>query len=203
MSTVRCSPRGTASSSACSRGPDGGEPAERRKLLLEQRVVAERPLLGFRLEEEVERIDRRHVGDEIDRDVEMRDALGEHDAGEVVALRVLLPVDEMRLGFDDQRIGQDRRAGVRRRAQADGLRPERDQPVVAVGRAVGQRDGKRHLSRLCWFKGGPARRSFCGGLCNAARTAACSRIDRRPVRDGTPTERSPRKWLKFCGSSHR
>ena len=145
MSTVRCSPRGTSSSSACSSGPDRAEPAERRQLLVEQRVVAERPGLGFGLEEEVERIDRRHVGDEIDRDVEMRDALREHDAGEVVALRVLLPVDEMRLGLDVQRIGQDRRARVRRRAQADGLRSERDQPVVAIGRAVGQRDGEGHL----------------------------------------------------------
>ena len=74
------------------------QPPERCQLLLEQRVVAERPVLGFRLQEEVERVDRRHVGDQIDRDVEMRDAVGEHHAGEVIALRVLLPVDEMRLG---------------------------------------------------------------------------------------------------------
>ena len=88
--------------------PDRRDPAERRQFLLQHRVVGEGPVLGFRFQEEVERVDRRHVGDEIDGDVEMRDALGEHDAGEVVALRVLLPVEEMRLRLDLQRIGQDR-----------------------------------------------------------------------------------------------
>ena len=77
--------------------PDRRQTAERCELLLEQRVVAERPGLGVRLQEEVERVDRHHVGHQIDRDVEMRDALGEHHAGKVIALRILLPVDEMRL----------------------------------------------------------------------------------------------------------
>ncbi len=78
-------------------GTHRDRPAERGKFLLQHRVVAERPLLGLRFEEEVERIARRHVHDEVDRHIEMRDALGEHHARLVVALRVLLPVDEVRL----------------------------------------------------------------------------------------------------------
>ena len=72
MSTVRCSPRGTPSSSARQQRPDRRRPAERRQLLLQHRIVGEGPGLGFGFQEEVERVDRRHVGDEVDRDVEMR-----------------------------------------------------------------------------------------------------------------------------------
>ena len=121
------------------------------------------------------------------------DPLGEHDARQVIALRVLLPVEEMRFRLDLQRVGQDRRARVRRRPQADGLRAERDQPVVAVAGAVGQRDVKRHGSGVRDRGGarrGPetatadiaARRrrhgqmtgngTVCGVLCGAAR--ACT-----------------------------
>ena len=158
-------------------------------------------MLGFGFEEEVERIDGRHVGHEIDRDVEMRDALGEHHAGEVVALRVLLPVDEVRLGFDDQRIGQDRRAGVRRRAQADGLRAERDQPVVAVGRAMGQRDGKGHLIGFAGSRVGPAR-NHTAAVCAVQQglRARSHRLASRAGRDANGTE--PPDMVEFCGSPH-
>ena len=51
-----------------------------------------------------------------------RDAFGENEAGEVVALRILLPVDEVTGGLDVQRVGEDRRAAVGRGAQANDLR---------------------------------------------------------------------------------
>ncbi len=65
------------------------------ELLLQHRVVGERPLRRALLDEEVEGIDDRHIGDEVDGDGEDVRLLGEHDAGEEVAVRVLLPVDEV------------------------------------------------------------------------------------------------------------
>ena len=172
MSTVRCSPRGTPSSNVAHARPDRRHPAERRQLLLQHRVVGEGPVLGFGFQEEVERVDRRHVGDEVDRDVEMRDPLGEHHAGQVVALRVLLPVEEMRLRLDLQRVGQDRRAGMRRRAQPDRLRAERR----PAGRSGSSCDGSARREaasdRLCCCRGERGAGSFCGGLCNATRAGA-------------------------------
>ena len=69
----------------------------------------------------------------------MGDALGEHHTGEEIALRVLLPVQEMRLRRYLQRIGHDPGARMRRRAQADGLRPQDNRAVVTIRCAVGQR----------------------------------------------------------------
>ena len=97
------------------------EAAERREFFRQHGIVGEGPVLGLRVQEEVERVDGRHVGDEVDRDVEVLDLVWEHDAGHEVALRVLQPVQEVRPRFDLQRIGQDRRARMRRRPQADRL----------------------------------------------------------------------------------
>src|ERR1700739_631647 len=64
-------------------------------------------------------------------------------AREPVALWVLLPVHKMVRWRDLQRIGQDRRARMRRRAQANGLRAEIDRAVVLVVRDVMQCDVDR------------------------------------------------------------
>jgi hypothetical protein len=109
---------------------------ERRDLLGQRRIVGEGRRLGLRLEEEIEGIDHRHVGDQIDDHLETVGGFRHHDPGEEVSLRILLPVQEMRLGRDRQRVGQDRRAGMRRRPQPDGLRPQRDRPLIVIGRAM-------------------------------------------------------------------
>ena len=99
-------------------------------------LVAERKVLGVRLEEEVERVVDGHLGDQVDLDAELAHLLREREPRDVVALRILLPVEEV-LGWRDAlRIGQDRRAAVRRRTQADELRRQCDRPVVAVVRHV-------------------------------------------------------------------
>ena len=113
-------------------------------LLGERGVVTERKGLSLGLEEEVERIDHRHVGDEIDRDLELRRLLGKHQARQMIALRILLPVDEVVLRLDLERVGKYRRAAVRGGTQAHDLRPERDRPVVGVGRPMMQRDVDAH-----------------------------------------------------------
>ncbi len=99
---MRSLSREMPASSAFSFGPGSVEAAEWRQLLLEHRIVGERPGLGLRLQEEVERVDRRHVGHEIDHHFEFPGAVGHHDAGEEIALRILLPVEEMFGRFDAQ-----------------------------------------------------------------------------------------------------
>src|ERR1035438_7186054 len=62
----------------------------------------------------------------------LRGRLRENQPRKVVALRVLLPVDEVVLGKHFQRIGEDWRAAVRGRTQPDYMRSERYPPVVPV-----------------------------------------------------------------------
>ena len=111
--------------------------ARRLGLQIDREVVAdilrvvEGPLLGFRLDEEVERVVDRHVGDEIDLDLQLADRLGEDEAGKVVAVGVLLQVHEMAGGADLERMAEHAGARMRRRLQADRLRPQRNRAVVA------------------------------------------------------------------------
>ena len=73
-------------------------------------LVLEGKILGRRLQEEVERVQHRHLGDQIDLDAERRGLVGEHQPRKIVGLRVLLPVDEVGGGLDAHRIAQDARA---------------------------------------------------------------------------------------------
>ena len=107
-------------------------------------LVLEREFLGAGLEEVVERVDDRHLGHQIHLDRELARLLREHEAREPVGLRILLPVDEVLLGQDPERVGVHRRARMRRGPQAHHLRAERDRPVVAVTRDVVKRDVNRH-----------------------------------------------------------
>ena len=102
--------------------------------------VDEREVLGLLLEEEVERIDDRHVGDEVDLEHQLGRVLRKDEARLVVAERILLPVEEVRLRLDAQRVRDDRRAAVRRGAQANDVRRGADRPVVAVASRMVQRD---------------------------------------------------------------
>ncbi len=56
--------------------------------------------LGVGLQEEIERVVHGHVGDEIDLHLERLDLFRKHDARKEVAVRILLPVQEMSLRFD-------------------------------------------------------------------------------------------------------
>jgi hypothetical protein len=115
----------------------------------QRRIVGERPLLGLRLEEKVEGVDDRDLGDEVDLDRERARRLREDHPGQVVAVRILEPVQEVRLRSHPQGIAQDRRPAVRRRAQPDGLRRQRDAPVVAVIGAVREGDVNGHGAPGC------------------------------------------------------
>ena len=80
----------------------------------------------------VKRVKHRHLGDEIDLDLEFAGLLREHDTRQPVRLRILLPVDEMRLGRDPLRVGENAGTTVWRGTQPDDLRPKLDRLVVVV-----------------------------------------------------------------------
>ncbi len=98
--------------------------------------IFERDGLRVFLDEEVERVVDRHFGEHVDRDRKFVGRLREHQPRQIIAVRILLPVDEMVLGLDLQRIGQDRRAAMRGRPQADDLRPERHRAVIGIAGGV-------------------------------------------------------------------
>ncbi len=116
---------------------------ERNQLLRQRRRIGERREFGVRLDEEVERIDHRHVGREVDADVEQVGGLGEHEPRDPVAVRILLPVQEVLVGRDVERVAEDRRAAVRRGPQPDFVRPQPNVAIEAIRRAVleGNADG--------------------------------------------------------------
>ncbi|KES02876.1 hypothetical protein HN51_24125 [Ectopseudomonas mendocina] len=87
----------------------------RSQLALLALGVGEGNALGVRLEEEVEGVEHRHFGDQIHLDLELAGLLREHQTCQVVALRVLLPVDEMFARLDLQCVGENARTAVRRR----------------------------------------------------------------------------------------
>ena len=137
-------------------GARGLELEVRLEFLGDARLVGERVLLGFGLEEEVERIEHRHFGDEVHLQAELAGLPGNHDAGEVVAERILLPVQEVSGRLDVQRVAQDPCAGMRRRPEANNLRPQRRQPVVPIAGLVGQRDVDRHGLNVTTIEGAPS-----------------------------------------------
>ncbi len=67
----------------------------RRELLLQPRFVVERKRFGRRFEKEVERIEHRQLGGQVDVDEQLARLVGEHQSREMVAVGVLLPVDEV------------------------------------------------------------------------------------------------------------
>ncbi len=108
--------------------------------------IAERKLFGGILQEKVERIDHGHFRDQADLDGEMLHWFREDQAGKVIALRVLLPVDEVTGGLDLERVGGDWDAAVGCGPEANHLRRETYQAVILVIRLVMQRDTYGHES---------------------------------------------------------
>jgi hypothetical protein len=64
-------------------------------------------LLRLLLDEEVERVVDRHVGDEIDLDLQLRHRVREDEAGEIVAVGILLQVHEVIGRRDLQRMAEN------------------------------------------------------------------------------------------------
>ena len=96
------------------------------------------------LEEEIERIDDRHLRHKVDGHAQLAGPFQENQPCEEVAVRVLLPIEEVLFRRDLQRIAENRRAAMRGRAEADDVRPEADRLVVSVSSAVVERDADGH-----------------------------------------------------------
>ncbi len=83
--------------------------------------ILERPGLGALLDEEIEGIVDRHVGDEIDFDLQLGDRLGKDEAGQEIAVGVLLQVDEVVRWRDLQRMAEHLGFAVRGGLEPDDL----------------------------------------------------------------------------------
>ncbi|MCY1244625.1 hypothetical protein D9M72_577140 [compost metagenome] len=79
-------------------------------------------MFGFFLDEEVEGVVDGHVGDQIDFDLQLRDRLWENITGEVVAVGILLEIDEVIGRRNLQRVTDDLGLGMGRRFQSYDLR---------------------------------------------------------------------------------
>jgi len=106
--------------------------------------VGKGELFSGRLQEKVKGIVDTHFGKKIDLYVEFRSRFREHQPRQIVALGILLPIDEMLFGADLQRIRKDWRTTVRRRSQAYNLGTERNWAIVTVVRFMRERDADSH-----------------------------------------------------------
>ena len=106
--------------------------------------VGEREGLRISLDEEIERIDHRHRGGEMHLDTKFGGRLGKNKPGEPVAVRILLPVDEVLFRVDLERVAVDGGTTMGRWPQSDDLRSQRDQAVVLVGCDVVKCDQDGH-----------------------------------------------------------
>ena len=152
-------PRGPARREAGEEGVDlraaGGWGEGGRQFRRQPRLVGERIAFHLGLEEEVEGVDRHQVGHEIDGQHQLAHRLREHQPGEMVALRILLPVEEMVRGRDGEAVAADPRAAVGGGPQPDHVRGEPHRPVEGVARAVLEGDADRHGGGLPRRRHGP------------------------------------------------
>jgi hypothetical protein len=128
-----------ASNAACG----GVLPQERRQLHGQLLLVGEGDLLGRRVQEKVKGVQDGHLGDQVHLDREHPGRLREDQPRAVVALRILLPVDEVLRGLDLERIAQDGGPAMGGRLEPDRLRPEHDARSGRSGR-MSCGDGGRH-----------------------------------------------------------
>ncbi len=126
-----------------------GLSAEKRLQLMElPGLIAKGNLFGGSLEKEIERVVDGHLCNQIDLDAELAHAIGKREPRDVVALWILLPVDEVLVRCDALRIREDARAAVRRWAQAHQLRRQHDGAIVLIMCDVTQGDVNAHTNFL-------------------------------------------------------
>ena len=102
------------------------------EIVLESLIILERDRLSVIFNEEIERVDNRHLGDQIDLDFELTHLLREDNARLPIAVRVLLPIDEVVFRLNLERVIGHWRARVHCRAQADDLWADLDRARIAI-----------------------------------------------------------------------
>ena len=105
-------------------------------------------LAGIFLYEKIKRIDDRHFSDYLHGHLEFLHLVVHHHTGQVVAERILLPVDEMFFGFNIQRIGVNLCPAVRSGFQPDYMGAHVDQVTILVGGIVPDRYDNCHIALL-------------------------------------------------------
>src|SRR5207249_8819391 len=85
------------------------------QLFFLERLVSEWIFFCVGFQEKIERVDDRHVGNETDFEREFPCRTGKNEPRQKIAVRVLLPVDEVVFRFYSQRVTCHGRAAVRRR----------------------------------------------------------------------------------------
>ena len=85
-------------------------------------------------DEEIERIQNRHLGDEFDFNTQLAHRLGKHTPGLSIVEPILLPIGEVLPARDSLGIAQNAGPTVRCRSQANHVRPVSHQTVVGVMR---------------------------------------------------------------------
>ena len=116
------------------------------KILAQFRRKGKRPPFGIGLDEEIERIDDFHVGDQIDRHGKFCCLFREDKARKPVAVRILLPIHEMLGRLHRKRIARNAGAAMRTRPQPNDLRAETDRAVVGVACGVMKPDKNGHAA---------------------------------------------------------
>ena len=107
-----------------------------REIVAQLVVVTEWKVVSVRFYEKVEGVDDFEIGKEVDGNRKLGGLFGEDVAGDPVPVRVLLPIHEMLLGFDLERVAQHPGPAMRRRTQPHNLRSKADRPVILVARDV-------------------------------------------------------------------
>ena len=93
----------------------------RPQFLSKCRIIGKRASLRSRLQEEIKRIQDIQFGNQINLDEQFLCFVREYQSCQIVALGILLPVDEMLMGSDLQRIAENRSPAVWSWAQSHDL----------------------------------------------------------------------------------
>ena len=103
-------------------------------------------LVCILLYEKIERVDDRHFCHHFHFDSKLLHLLLHHHPGEVIAERILLPVDEVFGGLYVQGVGVNFGPAVRSGFQPDHMGPHVDQVIILVGGIVPDRYDNCHNS---------------------------------------------------------
>ena len=147
---------------------------ERLQILLQCLFIGEGEILSTVFHKEVEGVDDGQVRRQVDLDPELAGLLGNDNASQEIAERVLLPVQKVLLGRHLDRVAEDWCPAMGSRSQADHLRPHADGTVIPIVGGVPECDANSH---------GNVSRDLSWELCMASEfTAAMARLQFRGSR---------------------
>lgn len=136
----------------CEPGTRGESFEKGLEVLGERGVILKGKFFGVFFDKEIEGIDDGQIGGQMDGDFKALGLFRDDQAGEIIAERILLPIEKMLRRGEFERVAGDGRSAVRGRSQANHLRPERDEPVVFIAGDMTERDANGHSStnQCCW-----------------------------------------------------